>query len=655
MATNSDILICPITRQIMTDPVADHDGNTYERDAIMQWLSTHNTSPITRRHMTAAELIPNRVVRELLEAARQTAQVAAYNITTPITQTAENITGIIVLDASGSMSTSCDIPGESSGMTRIDLTKYSARVIIESLRPGDRMGIITFSSKAYELAPIRQINSEHDKKILIGALDRYTDGGTTNIYDAVVKAVTTLTNAIQPGEPASVFLLTDGEPTVNPPDMRNQGVAQSTLDAITRNISLNQRIADIMPNITINTFGYGYSLLADLMVGITQLGGAKHGIFGFIPDATMLGTVLINAMSRARYPDPVALTPSDVTLCNQAAALTATLCKFDIVNHQTLHELNTFVTMLETIPDKSQFANALLLDFKENPDPNLGQVYKAIMPEHYSKWGKYYLMALMTAYQTRSCLNFKDNSLQFFKTAEVEQEQARLSDIFLTATQPVPTGNRYSSNGGYHSGPVNMSSYLNASGGCFGPNTMIKLVDNNAVKPITELKAGDRVYSINGCSKVECVIVSPYNGDIYKVADGLYLTPWHPFALRPESDYSYFPSIYPNKEKSYFPAEYPGATKVSYSGLVYNIVLEERACIGAIGAWSPDPACWAATLGCDYNYIPQFKHPYYGSEAVINDLKATGKYESGYITVKSYDVQRDPETGLVSKITYQVE
>jgi len=242
--------------------------------------------------------------------------------------------------------------------------------------------------------------------------------------------------------------------------------------------------------------------------------------------------------------------------------------------------------------------------------------------------------------------------LQCFKTPEVEQEQARLSDIFLTTTPPVPTGNTYSSRGGYHSGPVNMSSYLNASGGCFGPNTMIKLLDNT-IKPINELKAGDNVITIGGCSKVECVIVSPYDGDIYKIGSGLYLTPWHPFSRR--TDYSYFPSIYPNIDASYFPAEYKAATKISYTGMVYNIVLETRSCIGTIESWTPDPSHWAATLGHNYNYIPQFKHPYYGSEAVINDLKATGKYEHGYITVKSYDVQRDPETGLVAKITYQVE
>jgi ankyrin repeat protein len=42
-----DRIICPITREIMYEPVKANDGMTYERDAILQWLKNNNTSPIT--------------------------------------------------------------------------------------------------------------------------------------------------------------------------------------------------------------------------------------------------------------------------------------------------------------------------------------------------------------------------------------------------------------------------------------------------------------------------------------------------------------------------------------------------------------------------------------------------------------------------------
>ncbi|KAA6373860.1 MAG: hypothetical protein EZS28_030615 [Streblomastix strix] len=41
--------ICPITKQLMTDPVLAEDGIYYERAAITEWLMLNNTSPVTRQ------------------------------------------------------------------------------------------------------------------------------------------------------------------------------------------------------------------------------------------------------------------------------------------------------------------------------------------------------------------------------------------------------------------------------------------------------------------------------------------------------------------------------------------------------------------------------------------------------------------------------
>jgi Mg-chelatase subunit ChlD len=657
-STTTDILICPITQQIMTDPVTDRDGNTYDRSAIMQWLATNSTSPITRRSMTAAELVPNRIVRDLLDAAAGRGQVTQSAPSSgaagpPVIQrTAENITAVIVLDASGSMSTSCDLPGEATGMTRIDLTKYSARVIIESLRPGDRLGLIAFSDSAFELAPIRQINSDYDKQILTRALDRYSASGSTNIYDAMIKAITTLSRSIQPGEPASVFLLTDGEPTINPPDLRNQGVTRSTLDTVMRSIGQNPSTMSALPNITINTFGYGYSLMGDLMTGLTQLGDSKPGIFGFIPDATMLGTVLINAMSRTRYSEPAQLNPDDITVCNQVGNMIHRLAQSTDTPNNI--ELFRFITQLENQDNRTALMDALLLDLMPNTDPNLGQVNKAVQPEHYRKWGRYYLMALATGFQTRTCLNFKDNALQCFKTPSVEQEQTRLSDIFLTATPPTPTGSVYNRYGRttYSSatGPVNMSTYLNAAGGCFGPDSLITSATGAPIR-ISELKAGHLVRTPDGDTTVTCVIEQPYSGDLYKVHNGLWLTPWHPFVR--------------SQEPARFPAEDTTLTKIPYNGIVYNLVLANRKLVGTSritladandNTWAQtNTSTWAATLGhSGYSTDTVLAHPYYGSEAVIDDLKATGQFERGHVIVQGCEVHRDPDTNLVSAITYHV-
>ena len=38
---------CPISRELMVDPVTLADGHSYEREQIVRWLATHNTSPKT--------------------------------------------------------------------------------------------------------------------------------------------------------------------------------------------------------------------------------------------------------------------------------------------------------------------------------------------------------------------------------------------------------------------------------------------------------------------------------------------------------------------------------------------------------------------------------------------------------------------------------
>ena len=54
--------ICPITNDVMIDPVIDYEGNTYERSAILKWLQINNTSPVTRSPLRVDQLIPNRAI-----------------------------------------------------------------------------------------------------------------------------------------------------------------------------------------------------------------------------------------------------------------------------------------------------------------------------------------------------------------------------------------------------------------------------------------------------------------------------------------------------------------------------------------------------------------------------------------------------------------
>jgi ankyrin repeat protein len=50
---------CSITSQVMIDPVLATDGRTYEREAIAEWLESHDTSPLTNEKLPSKQLIPN--------------------------------------------------------------------------------------------------------------------------------------------------------------------------------------------------------------------------------------------------------------------------------------------------------------------------------------------------------------------------------------------------------------------------------------------------------------------------------------------------------------------------------------------------------------------------------------------------------------------
>eukprot|EP01026_Neomeris_dumetosa_P027035 TRINITY_DN2201_c0_g1_i5.p1 TRINITY_DN2201_c0_g1~~TRINITY_DN2201_c0_g1_i5.p1 ORF type:complete len:366 (+),score=36.71 TRINITY_DN2201_c0_g1_i5:92-1189(+) len=57
-----DVFICPITSDLMNDPVMAVDGYTYERKAIEEWFQQHSTSPMTNQPMDKT-LIPNHSLR----------------------------------------------------------------------------------------------------------------------------------------------------------------------------------------------------------------------------------------------------------------------------------------------------------------------------------------------------------------------------------------------------------------------------------------------------------------------------------------------------------------------------------------------------------------------------------------------------------------
>mmetsp|Transcript_30569 Transcript_30569/g.51649 ORF Transcript_30569/g.51649 Transcript_30569/m.51649 type:complete len:518 (+) Transcript_30569:73-1626(+) len=283
--------LCPISFELMDDPYIDPDGNSYEKVAISEWLKRSHYSPITRNPMTIENLVPNRGLKDLIDQFKSENSSIAGVVPAPVTPLDRKpILFFAVIDTSGSMGEPCtnSEPGpEDDGFSRLDLVKHTLNTVISALHPDDKICIIKFSTVAEVVVPLTPL-TDRNRKVLKEKVKYIEPEQQTNIWDGL-RAALDIIAALPPGEDvdAEIFLLTDGVPNINPP--------RPLLDTVQNYIK--KKCINYKPNI--HTFGYGYSLLSDMLY---ELANSCNGYFGFIPDASMVGTVFINTLSSTLTP-----------------------------------------------------------------------------------------------------------------------------------------------------------------------------------------------------------------------------------------------------------------------------------------------------------------------------------------------------------------
>ena len=57
------------------------EGNSYERAAIEEWLAKSQTSPVTRTHLVASSLMPNRALKDAIQAHSASRKADAKQVT----------------------------------------------------------------------------------------------------------------------------------------------------------------------------------------------------------------------------------------------------------------------------------------------------------------------------------------------------------------------------------------------------------------------------------------------------------------------------------------------------------------------------------------------------------------------------------------------
>jgi hypothetical protein len=216
MSNLPENFICPITQQIMTDPVMCEDGISYERTAIVCWLQSNSTSPVTRA-IISKNIIPNIALRNTIQdymkqtsQTSQTLQLSSISNTVNVTNftnsqsvcqyngeyysmltlnftntTKKNNIIVAVVDTSGSMGENADIPGtESSGLSRLDLVKHTLNTFTHALSDGDMICIIKFSDDASVVSDFIKLNRQ-GKDIVSEKIKGLVPFGMTDLWAGI--------------------------------------------------------------------------------------------------------------------------------------------------------------------------------------------------------------------------------------------------------------------------------------------------------------------------------------------------------------------------------------------------------------------------------------------------------------------------------------
>ena len=314
-----DDFYCPITGDLMENPVSEPSGHTYERESILTWLSSKKESPITRQPLDESQLTENIAMKRSIESIREKLtedqfkvdsriseielqsftetlndlELKSYyldnklfvNIDVPDVETRPPIDIVLCIDVSGSMGVEAKLKGEanetvSHGFSILSLTISAAKTVLASLNDNDNISIVTYTDRAKTI--VRQMACTIENKTLISTqLDSIKPLYTTNMWDGIQMSMDILRTSSPPMKNKGILLLTDGIPNVEPP--------RGHIRMLERYYEQHQF------RCMISCYGFGYDLDSKLLMDISDISGGDG--FCFIPDASLLGNVFIHGIS----------------------------------------------------------------------------------------------------------------------------------------------------------------------------------------------------------------------------------------------------------------------------------------------------------------------------------------------------------------------
>lgn len=323
---------CPISFDVMENPVTTSDGQTYDRSSIEPWLATHDTSPLTNLRLANKNLTPNYALKTAIDewkiyksgtnggagssssssnssssssstssssddpVAPSIASIpptfdfemksTVYNGETlvhikvhpPVYSSRKPVAISAGVDTSGSMSYPAVVKVENSefdGYSRLDFVKHSLNTIVNSLGADDVFGLSRFSTHGSVVLTPKKMNAD-GKLLALSAIASLQPDGQTNLYSGLIKALDQFKDPMVKDMNKSICIFTDGESNINPP----KGFITEYTDYLRKN-----------ENINVHTFGYGSALDVKLL---NEISDKSFGTYNYISTIDMIGTVFVN-------------------------------------------------------------------------------------------------------------------------------------------------------------------------------------------------------------------------------------------------------------------------------------------------------------------------------------------------------------------------